>query len=150
MTDILLARVTSNAVMSDGTVVTRTATATSDRFNASRELRDRMWNDVEAQMRARVGEDHEIHTFISYELLELPDEAQPDDAPVEEPGVTTKLVTATVELRFHGNYISKDDTTDYADHWLSSGLDDRDDLRGWTISFGPVTEMPGDPLGLDS
>lgn len=63
---------------------------------------------------------------------------------------TTKIVTALVELRFHGDYIDKDSITGYVDGWISSGLEDRDDLKGWMIIFSPVREVGVDlPLMED-
>lgn len=63
---------------------------------------------------------------------------------------TTKYVTATVKLVFHGDYIDADDVTRYADGWIRSGLDDRDDLHGIDVAFGAVREISGDPEGYDS
>lgn len=54
---------------------------------------------------------------------------------------TTKIVSVLLELTFHGDYIDKDDIEAYASGWINRGLDDRDDLRGWTATFGPVREI---------
>jgi hypothetical protein len=62
---------------------------------------------------------------------------------------TTKYVTATVRLVFHGDYVDRTEVTSYAEGWLDAGLEDRDDLRSWTISFGTVREITGDPEGYD-
>lgn len=63
---------------------------------------------------------------------------------------TTKIVSVLLELTFHGDYIDKDDVESYATGWIDGGLEDRDDLRGWTTTFGPVREIKGDPEGHDS
>lgn len=63
---------------------------------------------------------------------------------------TTKYVTATVSLTFHGDYLDAGDVRGYAEGWIDAGLEDRDDLRGWRITWGEVTEVSGDPEGFDS
>ena len=57
---------------------------------------------------------------------------------------TTKIVSILLELTFRGDYIDKDDVRAYAGRWIDAGLDDRDDLRGWTTTFGPVREIGAD------
>ncbi|ATN93712.1 hypothetical protein SEA_ABT2GRADUATEX2_33 [Streptomyces phage Abt2graduatex2] len=63
---------------------------------------------------------------------------------------TTKRVTGTFTLTFHGDYIDKDDVAAYFQGWVDSGLDDRDDLRSWSFDVKTVTEEQGDPEGFDS
>ena len=63
---------------------------------------------------------------------------------------TTKRVTGTFTLTFHGDYIDKDDVASYFQDWVDSGLDDRDDLRSWSFDIKTVTEEQGDPEGFDS
>jgi hypothetical protein len=43
---------------------------------------------------------------------------------------------------FEGDYIPKEDIDDYLQQWLDSGLDDRDDLRGWSFNIVDITETP--------
>jgi hypothetical protein len=62
---------------------------------------------------------------------------------MSEDDSTTKIVSVLVELTFHGDYIDKDSVQGYAEGWIESGLTDRDDLRSWTITFGPVREIEG-------
>lgn len=66
-----------------------------------------------------------------------------------EPERTTKYVTATLKLTFHGDYIEKDDVAAYAEQWLDMGLEDRDDLRSWNFTVTEVREVAGDPEGYD-
>lgn len=56
--------------------------------------------------------------------------------------LTSKTVVVTLTAHFEGDYIPKEDVVQYLDNWLDSGLDDRDDLVGWTTEYGPVTESP--------
>jgi hypothetical protein len=58
-----------------------------------------------------------------------------------DPERTTKIVSVLVELTFYGDYLDKDEIPSYAEGWIEAGLNDRDDLRGWTITFGPVREI---------
>lgn len=46
----------------------------------------------------------------------------------------------TLECIFEGDYIPLTQIPGYLDHWLSSGLEDRDDLISWTTNYSPVTE----------
>jgi len=57
---------------------------------------------------------------------------------------TTKIVSVLVELTFHGDYLDRDEVVGYAEGWIDAGLEDRDDLRGWTTTFGPVREIGPD------
>lgn len=73
------------------------------------------------------------------------DDAVRTDGPVDRPG-TTKVVTVAVTARFHGTYFDADEVSGALAQWIHGGLDDRDDLRGWTITPVSVTEFPsGDP-----
>lgn len=63
---------------------------------------------------------------------------------------TTKRVTGTFTLTFHGDYIDAEDIPQYFSGWVGSGLDDRDDLRCWDFHITEVTEVKGDPDGWDS
>lgn len=54
---------------------------------------------------------------------------------------TTKIVSVLLELTFHGDYIDRDSVEGYATRWIDRGLEDQDDLRGWTLTFGPVREV---------
>lgn len=63
---------------------------------------------------------------------------------------TTKRVTGTFTLTFHGDYIDADDIPQYLEQWIDSGLEDRDDLRGWNFDITEIDEVTGDPEGFDS
>jgi len=67
-----------------------------------------------------------------------------------EPARTTKYLTGTFAVTFHGDYVDADDVASYLDGWLDAGLDDRDDLRSWSFRVENVREVPGDPEGFDS
>lgn len=54
--------------------------------------------------------------------------------------LTRKLVTGTFTVKFEGDYIPKEDIDSYLNQWLDSGLDDRDDLRGWSFDIVNITE----------
>lgn len=69
---------------------------------------------------------------------------------MSDAGRTTKKVTGTFTLTFHGDYLDKDDVVTYFQGWVDAGLDDRDDLRNWTFDVQDVTEVQGDPEGFDS
>ncbi len=56
--------------------------------------------------------------------------------------LTRKFVTGTFTATFEGDYIPKDDIDNYLQQWLDSGLDDRDDLRGWSFDIVHITETP--------
>lgn len=62
---------------------------------------------------------------------------------------TTKRVTGTFTLTFYGDYIDASDIPRYFDQWVDSGLEDRDDLRGWNFVITEVDEVTGDPEGYD-
>lgn len=63
---------------------------------------------------------------------------------------TTKRVTGTFTLTFHGDYIDADDIPRYFEYWVDCGLDDRDDLRNWKFDITEIDEVTGDPEGFDS
>ncbi|MFJ7070158.1 hypothetical protein [Streptomyces sp. NPDC101115] len=63
---------------------------------------------------------------------------------------TTKRVTGTFTLTFHGSYLDADDIPQYFDQWIDGGLEDRDDLRGWKFDITEIDEVTGDPEGFDS
>jgi len=56
--------------------------------------------------------------------------------------LTRKEVTGTFTATFAGDYIPKDDIEQYLSMWLDSGLDDRDNLRGWSFDITNITETP--------
>lgn len=63
---------------------------------------------------------------------------------------TTKYVEVTIRATFHGDYLDSDEVGPYLEQWIDSGLEDRDDLRGWTTTVRSVEQVPGDPHGYDS
>lgn len=63
---------------------------------------------------------------------------------------TTKYVRTELTATFHGDYLDKDEVTQALEGWLDSGLDDRDDLRGWKLRIVEVREVSGDPERFDS
>lgn len=63
---------------------------------------------------------------------------------------TTKQVTGTFTLTFHGDYLDADVIPQYFDRWISAGLEDRADLRNWTFTVQSVREVTGDPEGFDA
>ena len=54
--------------------------------------------------------------------------------------LTRKNVAGTFTATFEGDYIPKEDIDSYLQQWLDSGLDDRDDLRGWSFNIETITE----------
>lgn len=54
--------------------------------------------------------------------------------------LTRKNVTGTFTATFAGSYIPKEDIDNYLTMWLDSGLEDRDDLRGWSFEITNITE----------
>jgi hypothetical protein len=56
--------------------------------------------------------------------------------------LTSKTVTAKLTAFFEGDYIPKEDVDDYLIDWVGSGLEDRDDLVGWTLEFESIEEFP--------
>ena len=62
---------------------------------------------------------------------------------------TTKYVTGTFKVTFHGDYINADEVERHLLMWLDAGLDDRDDLRSWSFEVTEIDERTGDPEGYD-
>lgn len=56
--------------------------------------------------------------------------------------LTSKTVVAKLTAFFEGDYIPKNQLDDYLILWLDSGLEDRDDLVGWTIEIESIEEFP--------
>ena len=56
--------------------------------------------------------------------------------------LTSKTVTARLTAFFEGDYIPADQVDDYLIGWIDSGLDDRDDLVGWTLEIESIEEFP--------
>ncbi len=56
--------------------------------------------------------------------------------------LTRKSVCGTFTATFEGDYIPKDDIEHYLNAWLDAGLDDRDNLRGWSFDIVNITETP--------
>lgn len=63
---------------------------------------------------------------------------------------TTKILTGTFRVVFHGDYVPADECETRLSIALDSGLDDRDDLRNWNFDVKSLTEVHGDPEGYDS
>jgi hypothetical protein len=63
---------------------------------------------------------------------------------------TTKTVTGTFTLVFHGDYLDRDEVFSYFEGWVDQALEDRDDLRGWNFTALSVVEVTGDPKGFDA
>lgn len=63
---------------------------------------------------------------------------------------TTKYVTMTVEVIFHGDYYGAGEVVGQAQGWIEAGLEDRDNLRGCSFGQASVREVAGDPEGYDS
>jgi hypothetical protein len=56
--------------------------------------------------------------------------------------LTRKQVCGTFTATFEGSYIPKEDIDNYLTYWLDSGLEDRDDLRGWSFDILVINETP--------
>lgn len=63
---------------------------------------------------------------------------------------TTKYVTVQIKATFHGDYLAADEVAGALGYWISRGLEDRDDLRGWSTTNVNVVEIDGDPEGYDA
>lgn len=63
---------------------------------------------------------------------------------------TTKVVTGTFRMVFHGDYVALDEIPGRIDAWTDAGLEDRDNLRTWRFEVTEITEVDGDPEGYDS
>jgi hypothetical protein len=55
-------------------------------------------------------------------------------------GGTRKLVRLTVDLTFEGDYYDAGELVGVASDWVHAGLEDRDDLRGATVSGEVLAE----------
>jgi hypothetical protein len=53
---------------------------------------------------------------------------------------TRKTVVMTVVATFEGDYIPANQAEQYLEHWIDSGLEDRDDLRGWELKLISLVE----------
>ncbi len=56
--------------------------------------------------------------------------------------LTRKSVSGTFTATFEGSYVPKEYIDSYLQQWLDSGLEDRDDLRGWSFGIVTITETP--------
>jgi hypothetical protein len=56
--------------------------------------------------------------------------------------LTRKQVAGTFTVTFEGDYIPKESIEDYLNQWLDSGLEDREDLRGWSFDILVINETP--------
>jgi len=63
---------------------------------------------------------------------------------------TTKYVTGTFKLTFHGDYYDTDEVQSVFQSWIDMGLEDRDNLRSWEFTVTKMEQVPGDPEGYDS
>lgn len=54
--------------------------------------------------------------------------------------LTRKSVCGTFTATFEGDYIPKEDIDNYLQYWLDSGLEDRDDLVGWSFDIVNIEE----------
>jgi hypothetical protein len=71
------------------------------------------------------------------------------EAVFPEPERTTKILTGTFRVVFHGNYVPVDECAQRLDIALDAGLNDRDDLRTWDFKVTGAKELYGDPEGYD-
>lgn len=53
-----------------------------------------------------------------------------------------RIFMGVFTARFEGSYVPAPDIPEYLDEWLSGGLEDRDDLRGWNLETVGVAESP--------
>ena len=47
--------------------------------------------------------------------------------------MSEKIVVLTITARFVGDYYDASEVAGVLEEWIDSGLEDRDDLVGWTI-----------------
>jgi hypothetical protein len=59
-----------------------------------------------------------------------------------------RIFTGVLTARFEGDYVPASDIPQYLDEWLTSGLEDRDDLRGWSLETLAVAEAPQPMVNL--
>lgn len=57
---------------------------------------------------------------------------------------THKIAYFTLKVEFKGDYYSASEIPGIVDDWVGSGLDDRDDFRGYTLTPGAFEEYPLD------
>lgn len=62
---------------------------------------------------------------------------------------TTKILTGTFRVVYHGSYVPVDECAQRLDIALDAGLNDRDDLRAWDFTVTGTKELYGDPEGYD-
>lgn len=67
-----------------------------------------------------------------------------------DPQRTTKYLSGTFHVVFHGDYVPVDETMNRLSAALDAGLEDLDDLRSWNFRLTNMTEVIGDPEGYDS
>jgi hypothetical protein len=53
-----------------------------------------------------------------------------------------RIFTGIFTARFEGSYVPASDIPRYLDEWLTGGLEDRDDLKGWSLVPVQVAEAP--------
>lgn len=63
--------------------------------------------------------------------------------------LTAKTVEVKLIANFYGDYVPVEDVDSYLIDWIDSGLDDRDDLLGWSIEIVSVEEIPIGESDLD-
>ncbi len=54
---------------------------------------------------------------------------------------TRKLVVCTLGVIFEGDYIPTNQIEDYLVQWIEAGLEDRDDLKSWSLSSVLIREV---------
>lgn len=62
---------------------------------------------------------------------------------------TTKYVTGTFKVIYHGDYIDVDEIAGVLDGILGSACEDRDDLQSYDFTVNDIEVRPGDPEGYD-
>lgn len=62
---------------------------------------------------------------------------------------TTKYVTGTFNITFHGSYVDVDEIERLLHQWLDGALEDRDDLYDRRFNVTEIEERGGDPEGYD-
>jgi len=62
---------------------------------------------------------------------------------------TTKYVTGTFAVTYHGRYVSADQIPGDLMSILDAALEDRDDLRAWNFEIVEIDEVTGNPEGYD-
>lgn len=54
--------------------------------------------------------------------------------------MSSKRVVMVLELRFQGDYYDASEVAGMAENWIDSGLNDRDNLRGWRVVTSATEE----------